>query len=138
MNVNDDILWFDIPMDDFLFVAFSYSVQNIAQDKFFFINSQGPLHPNKTHQILPIDIVHEDDILIISLVETLELAEMGIVLQRKKIISFFNHHFGNIIIVIFFVSNFSSVNISILLVLYFENLCCLLLNTLEKFPSPKP
>lgn len=69
VNINDDVLRFDIPMDYLIIMAFFNSHQDISEQIFDLWKRDVEFHSDEGHEIDSLEIFHKDDKFFIRLIE---------------------------------------------------------------------
>lgn len=76
VNINDDVLRFNIPMDNLIVVAFFDPHEDVRQQIFNLWEGDVEFHTNEGHEIDSLEVLHEDDKLFIGFVEFSKLVNV--------------------------------------------------------------
>jgi hypothetical protein len=84
MDINDNVLRLNIPMDNQIVMAILDAHEDIGEQVFDVRDRNIQLHPNEGHQVNPWNVLHQDDVLLVGFIKFLKLIDIGAVLQIRQ------------------------------------------------------
>lgn len=92
VDVDNDVLGFEVAMDDAAFMALPHAHQNISEKVLPIGRREVELHANETHKVHSWQILHQQHVLIVSLMKLPQLVDVTAFPKSRENATFLSQH----------------------------------------------